>query len=109
MNERTAKEICLTREKFVFTNKLSVLVTPQKTCSFCRNPFDAIPPAVRASRKGFGKIAFRRAVVVLLRASKRKLWSSKLYCNTAGIRREGHAEFKVLRCSSAKCGSKASV
>ena len=26
--------------------------------------------------------------------------------NTAGIRQEGHPEFKVLRCSSTKCGSK---
>ena len=51
----------------------------------------------------------RRRVVVLLLASERKLWSSKLYRNTAGIRQEEHSEFKVLCCSNTKSGSKASV
>ena len=40
---------------------------------------------------------------------EQKVWSSKLYRNTAGIRQEGHPEFKVLPCSSKKSGSKASV
>ena len=31
------------------------------------------------------------------------------YINTPGIHHEGHLEFKVLRCSSTKSGSKASV
>ena len=47
--------------------------------------------------------------MVVLRASEQKVWSSKLYRNTTGIRQEGHQEFKVLRCSSKKSGSKASV
>ena len=34
-----------------------------------------------------------------LRASERKVWSSKLYKYTSGIRQEGHPKFKVLRCS----------
>ena len=51
----------------------------------------------------------RRGLVVLLRASEQKVWSSKLYRNTAVVRQEGHREFKVLRCSSTKSGSKASV
>ena len=51
----------------------------------------------------------RSGVVVSLRASGRKVSSSKLYKNTTGIRQEGHPEFKVLRCSSRKSGSKASV
>ena len=50
-----------------------------------------------------------RGVVVSLRASERKVWSSKLYRNTIGIRHEGHPKFEVLRCSSAQSGSKASV
>ena len=57
----------------------------------------------------FGKVIFRRGVVELLRASEQKVWSSKLYRNTAGIRQEEHPEFKVLCCSSKKSGSKASV
>ena len=44
-----------------------------------------------------------------MRASERKVWRSKLYGNTTSIRQEGHAEFKVLRCSSTKSGSKANV
>ena len=51
----------------------------------------------------------RRDVVVLLRVSERKVWSSKLYRNTAGIRQEGHPEVEVLRCSSTKSGSESSV
>ena len=51
----------------------------------------------------------RRDVVVLLRASEQKVWSSKLDRNTTGIRQEVYPEFKVLRCSSKKSGSKASV
>ena len=51
----------------------------------------------------------RRAVVVSLRASERKVRSSELYRNTTGIRQEGHSEFKVLRYSSTKSGVKASV
>ena len=51
----------------------------------------------------------RHGVVELLRALEQKVWSSKLYRNTAGIRQEGHPEFKVPRCSSKKSGSKASV
>ena len=51
----------------------------------------------------------RCRVVVLLRASEQKVWSSKLYINTTGIRQEWHPEFKVLRCSSKKSGLKASV
>ena len=51
----------------------------------------------------------RRGIVVLLHASEQKVGSSKLYRNTAGIRQEGHPEFKVLLCSSKKSGSKASV
>ena len=51
----------------------------------------------------------RRGVAVSLRASEQKVWSSKLNRNTAGIRQEGHMEFKVLRCSSKKSGSKSSV
>ena len=35
-----------------------------------------------------------------LRVSERKVWSSKLYTYTTGIRQEGHPEFKVLRCSN---------
>ena len=50
----------------------------------------------------------RRGVVVLLRALERMVWSSKFYKNT-GIRHEKHPEFKVLRCSNEKSGSKASV
>ena len=48
-------------------------------------------------------------VVVSLRASERKVWSSKLYENTTGIRQEGHPEFEVLRYSSTKSGSQAKV
>ena len=51
----------------------------------------------------------RRGVVVSLRALNRKIWSSKLYRNTTGIRQKGHPEFKVLRCSSTKSGSRVSV
>ena len=51
----------------------------------------------------------RRGAVVSLRASERKVWSSKLYKNTTGIRQKGRQEFKVLRYSSTKSGSKASV
>ena len=36
----------------------------------------------------------RCGIVVLLRASEQKVWSSKLYENAAGIRQEGHPEFK---------------
>ena len=50
-----------------------------------------------------------RGVLELLRAPEQKVWSSKLYRNTAGIRHGGHLEFEVLRCSSKKSGSKASV
>ena len=52
---------------------------------------------------------FYRGVVVLLRASEQKVWSSKLCGSTAGIRQEGHPKFKVLCCSSKKFGSKASA
>ena len=52
---------------------------------------------------------FTSGVVVSLRASERKVWSSKLYRNTIGIRQEGHPEIKVLRCYSTKSDSKASV
>ena len=51
----------------------------------------------------------KRGVEVLLQASERKVWSSKLYRNTGGIRQEGHRKFKVLRCSSTKSDSKVSV
>ena len=51
----------------------------------------------------------RRDVVVSLRASERKVWSSKLYRSITGIRQEGHPEFKMLFCSSTKSGSKAIV
>ena len=51
----------------------------------------------------------RRGVVELLRASEQKVWCSELYRITAGVCEEGHPEFKVLRCSSKKSGSKASV
>ena len=51
----------------------------------------------------------RRGGVVLLRASEQNVWSSKLNRNTASISQEGHPELKVLRCSSKKSGSKASV
>ena len=54
-------------------------------------------------------IVSRRGVVVLLRASERKVWSLKLFQNTAGIRQKGHTEFNVRRCSNKKSGSKASV
>ena len=47
--------------------------------------------------------------MVLLRASEQKVWSSKLYRSIAGIRQEGHPGFKVLRCSSKKSDSKASM
>ena len=50
-----------------------------------------------------------RGVLVSLLASERKVWSSKLYSNTIGLRQKGHPEFTVLRCSSTKSGSKASV
>ena len=33
----------------------------------------------------------------------------QFYKSTTGICQEGHSEFKVLRCSSKDCGSKASV
>ena len=46
----------------------------------------------------------RRGVVVLLQASEQKVCSLKLYRSTVGICQEG-----VLRCSSKKSGSKASV
>ena len=35
-----------------------------------------------------------RGVVVLLQASERKVWSSKLHENIIGIRQEGHPELK---------------
>ena len=54
-------------------------------------------------------IIYSRGVVVSLRALERKLWSSKFCRNTTGIPQEGHPEFEVLRCSSTKSGSKASV
>ena len=44
-----------------------------------------------------------------MRASEQMVWSLKLNRNTAGILQEGHPEFKVLRCSSKKSGSKVSV
>ena len=34
-------------------------------------------------------------MVVLLQASERKVWSSKLYRNSAGIRQEGRPEFSA--------------
>ena len=51
----------------------------------------------------------RRGVVVLLRAPKLKIWSSKVFRNTVGIPQEEHPEFQVLGCSSKKSGSKLSV
>ena len=52
---------------------------------------------------------FYRGEVVLLQASELKVWSSKLYKKTAGIRQDGHPKFKVLCRSSTKSGSKVSV
>ena len=55
------------------------------------------------------KIGKHLVVAVFLRASERKIWSLKFYKNTIGICLEGHPEFKVLRYSNKKSGSKASV
>ena len=48
---------------------------------------------------------FSRLLHVLLQALERKVWSSKFYKNSIGIRLEGHPKFKAPR----YCGSKASV
>ena len=67
------------------------------------------PRTLRERHSQFKECRMHRDVVVLLRALEQKLWSSKLYRNTAGIRQEGHPEVEVLRCSSTKSGSESSV